>query len=177
MPPMDIEISVLEDGINEFDFLAKPEELDLILEDTVFAEDVSVELRITRSSDTLTLTARCVTRADRTCARCLRTFKDGVESEFYEVAELDGEKLRLLDDQYDGDPGFLNRAPGIFVIDPLVREAVLVSSPMKPVCKEDCKGLCPQCGADRNEQECNCEESHGHTVWEALKDLAQNEKD
>jgi len=39
---------------------------------------------------------------------------------------------------------------------PLVRDAVVLELPMAPLCREDCAGLCPQCGADRNEGDCGC---------------------
>jgi uncharacterized protein len=39
---------------------------------------------------------------------------------------------------------------------PLVRDAVVLELPMAPLCKEDCAGLCPQCGANRNEGDCGC---------------------
>jgi uncharacterized protein len=39
---------------------------------------------------------------------------------------------------------------------PLVRDAIVLELPMAPLCREDCRGLCPQCGADRNESDCQC---------------------
>jgi uncharacterized protein len=39
---------------------------------------------------------------------------------------------------------------------PLVRDAIVLELPMAPLCREDCRGLCPQCGADRNESDCGC---------------------
>jgi uncharacterized protein len=39
---------------------------------------------------------------------------------------------------------------------PLVRDAIVLELPMAPLCREDCRGLCPQCGADRNESDCSC---------------------
>ncbi len=39
---------------------------------------------------------------------------------------------------------------------PLVRDAIVLELPAAPLCREDCRGLCPQCGADRNEAECGC---------------------
>jgi uncharacterized protein len=39
---------------------------------------------------------------------------------------------------------------------PLVRDAIVLDLPMAPLCREDCRGLCPQCGADRNEGDCGC---------------------
>ena len=37
-----------------------------------------------------------------------------------------------------------------------MRDAIVLELPMAPLCREDCRGLCPQCGADRNEAECGC---------------------
>ncbi|WP_164019392.1 YceD family protein [Pyxidicoccus trucidator] len=42
-------------------------------------------------------------------------------------------------------------------LDPIVREQLLLALPMGTVCREDCKGLCPQCGINRNEAKCTCE--------------------
>ncbi|NMO13328.1 DUF177 domain-containing protein [Pyxidicoccus fallax] len=42
-------------------------------------------------------------------------------------------------------------------LDPIVREQLLLALPMSAVCREDCKGLCPQCGINRNEAKCNCD--------------------
>jgi uncharacterized protein len=39
---------------------------------------------------------------------------------------------------------------------PMVRDAVVLELPLAPLCRHDCRGLCPQCGADRNEEECGC---------------------
>jgi ribosomal protein L32 len=39
---------------------------------------------------------------------------------------------------------------------PMVRDAIVLELPMAPLCRDDCRGLCPQCGADRNESECGC---------------------
>ena len=39
---------------------------------------------------------------------------------------------------------------------PLVRDAIVLELPMAPLCREGCRGLCPQCGADRNEADCGC---------------------
>jgi uncharacterized protein len=37
-----------------------------------------------------------------------------------------------------------------------VRDAIVLELPMAPLCRDDCRGLCPQCGADRNEADCGC---------------------
>lgn len=53
----------------------------------------------------------------------------------------------------------------------VVREQVLVALPMRSICREDCRGLCPVCGANRNGNPCSCRESFTDPRWDALKNL------
>lgn len=57
------------------------------------------------------------------------------------------------------------------LLEDVLREQVLLSLPVRTLCKEDCKGLCPRCGANRNSQACSCEEGPRDPRWEALADL------
>lgn len=55
-------------------------------------------------------------------------------------------------------------------LDELVSEDIYLSLPSRFLCKDDCKGLCPQCGADLNTEKCTCK-AIGDSRWDALKDL------
>jgi uncharacterized protein len=55
--------------------------------------------------------------------------------------------------------------------DDIVREQVLMAIPMKPLCREDCRGLCPECGADWNSGDCACEKIKIDPRLEVLKGL------
>ena len=61
-------------------------------------------------------------------------------------------------------------------VDQLVYLEVLMSWPLKVLCKEDCKGLCPHCGADRNVTECDCESRQIDPRFAALRALLDNDK-
>jgi uncharacterized protein len=63
-----------------------------------------------------------------------------------------------------GDDGWLDLAP-------LLREQAWVAIPMKPLCRADCKGLCPQCGATLNLESCTCEAEKVDPRLAFLKDL------
>ncbi len=52
-----------------------------------------------------------------------------------------------------------------------LREQVLLAVPLKSLCREDCKGLCPHCGKNLNSEDCKCEEKPADPRWNALKDL------
>jgi uncharacterized protein len=62
---------------------------------------------------------------------------------------------RFVADPDDDDDAY-PIAEGDLDLGPLVREAVVLELPLAPLCREDCRGLCPHCGADRNEGECGC---------------------
>jgi uncharacterized protein len=57
------------------------------------------------------------------------------------------------------------------LLEDVLREQVLLSLPVRTLCKPDCKGLCPRCGQNRNSQACTCDEGPSDPRWEALADL------
>ena len=59
-------------------------------------------------------------------------------------------------------------------LDPIVREQVLLALPMGVVCREDCQGLCAQCGQNLNEKKCGCEQRVIDPRLAALKDIKLN---
>jgi DUF177 domain-containing protein len=94
------------------------------------------------------------------CARCLksfdRSFDLGLQELFVPGAQLD-------DDEYPVDDGHID-------LDPMIRDAVILSMPFAPTCRPDCRGLCPRCGGDRNLGECSCPEDVDPR-WAPLSDL------
>jgi uncharacterized protein len=56
-------------------------------------------------------------------------------------------------------------------LEDVLREQVLLSLPVRTLCKPDCKGLCPRCGVNRNRQVCSCDAGPSDPRWEALADL------
>ncbi len=92
-----------------------------------------------------------------TCCRCSKTIFRSVEKDFLvdywpDPAFGEGEELRLNYD--DLDVGFYHGDS--FDLSAVISEQIVLEVPMKPVCREDCKGLCSQCGADLNLGPCSC---------------------
>lgn len=56
-------------------------------------------------------------------------------------------------------------------VEPLVREQIALELPVKPLCREECAGLCPVCGANRNDGACGCEQQDVDPRWAALAAL------
>ncbi len=59
-------------------------------------------------------------------------------------------------------------------LDPIIREQVLLALPMNLLCRETCRGLCPTCGQNLNEKQCDCEREVVDPRWMALKDIKLN---
>jgi uncharacterized protein len=80
------------------------------------------------------------------CARCLKPFDASFR---VDVMELYAAGAAPEDDAYPLGDGAID-------LEPMVRDAVVLSMPFSPLCKEDCLGLCERCGGDRNLGECDC---------------------
>jgi uncharacterized protein len=99
------------------------------------------------------------------CVRCLEFFALPITLELEEIFRLPGAGASTPDVPYAvGDDGWLDLAP-------LLREGAWVAIPMKPLCHADCKGLCPQCGANLNLESCTCESAGIDPRLALLKDL------
>lgn len=95
-----------------------------------------------------------------TCARCLKPFDAPFN---IEVREVFTPAASLDDDAYPVQEGFVD-------LTPMIRDNVVPAMPFAPLCREDCLGLCPRCGGDRNLGECSCSEPVDER-WSALADL------
>lgn len=121
------------------------------------------------------ITGHLETKLELSCARCLEPVTEEVHRSFdlfySPLPKLEKpEEERLKDD--DADVGFY-AGDGLFLAD-VLREQVLLAVPMKAICRSDCRGLCPACGANLNHEECRCET---HSVDARLAPLARIKQD
>ena len=98
------------------------------------------------------------------CVRCLEPFILPITLELEETFRLLGTSLRPDVSYVVGSDGWLDLIP-------LLREQAWVAISMKPLCRPDCRGLCPQCGANLNLESCTCERVKIDPRLALLKDL------
>ena len=97
------------------------------------------------------------------CGRCLTSFTCR-----WPVA-VDLMVLRDVDtDEEEGETLLIVQRAGEVDLRGALRESAVLTFPHAPVCREDCRGLCPICGVDRNKTECKCEEEDFDPRWEGL---------
>ena len=121
-----------------------------------------------------TVIVRGVARAviESPCARCLKATEISVEAEVEEAFIRDkGEEREADDDQY-------MYSGHVLELDEAVRTALLLEMPSRVLCKEDCRGLCDQCGADLNINECSCQKDLTHrNPFSALASLLNEDEE
>jgi len=130
-----------------------------------------IRLKVSMAQDTVACRGRISGKFELTCSRCLCRFVESFSSsvDVFFSPDISADEKDLLE-----------REPGLHSLDADadeidlgedLREILLVCIPQKPLCKEDCKGLCPQCGAELNEGPCECEPGAIDLRWEALAKL------
>jgi len=118
-------------------------------------------------------------RARVTCVRCLEIF-DFPVCEVLDLSYLPQSDNVALDEQQDRSLDEEEMAVSFYRDDAidlghLVWEQIVLSLPMKPVCRPECQGLCPECGTNRNRETCSCVLDDLDPRWQSLKALSESE--
>ncbi len=134
---------------------------------------VSASVRVERHGRDILLRGRLSGTLTLTCSRCLAPFSAPAEAAFDLLLapgpapvrpageeELSAEELDM--DFYTGDT---------LDLEPLLKEQVILLLPVKPLCAEDCQGLCPRCGVNRNTEPCTCGEGRSASPLAPLTKL------
>jgi uncharacterized protein len=107
------------------------------------------------------------------CGRCLETAQFPIDSGFdlfyrpEEPAGRTSEEIEL----HEGEAEIGFYEGGGLRLNDILREYVILSMPIHPVCSDDCRGICPVCGQNRNVRACSCEVKPADDRWAALKKL------
>lgn len=109
--------------------------------------DFSARTRISRNPQGLLTQTHCQATTPMECVRCLTKFELPVSASFTELFAFSA--------QTADESGLVLPANKILDLGPLVREYLILAIPIRPLCKPDCKGLCPVCGENQNETTCN----------------------
>jgi len=133
---------------------------------------LQVDMKVSKAADKFLLDGTLSGGVKVRCDRCLEPFDLELKSRFnvYLVARASGsseEDIELLDEDMEVD--FIK---GETVdLDDIIREQIYLAVPMKCVCKRDCRGLCPECGANLNIAPCSCKSRSGHPGFSKLETL------
>jgi uncharacterized protein len=168
------------------EFGENPQEFPIIAEmiknrECEFLEPLNIRLKAFRIRELYEVQGTFSTRVRLACSRCLKDFETMLTSAFEltYVKEVPG-LMDVLDEQeielkaeeiglmvFKGEE--INLHQGI-------QEQVVMAFPLQPLCDENCKGLCPQCGSDLNRRDCGCARGSGSNPFTVLKNLKLDKK-
>ena len=174
---MRIELEKLEGGRGDFAHVYQPEQIDPVDERITLTEPAEISGTVKRAGNEVFVNGHLETRVQVECDRCLKPVELPVSPDFaleyitgadYESSST----VALSEDElsvsvFDGEA---------IDVDAIVKEQGLLAVPARTLCREDCKGMCPECGIDRNTGDCNCIPNEIDPRWAALKDLASDKQ-
>jgi uncharacterized protein len=180
---MKIRIDDIPETGLQVDFSREVDTLGQALESIPLSPDVVVDphvqgqLQIVTSGKEISLDGTIAASMQLLCARCLAHFAVEREVQLSLVVRVGSPAAQFHDLP---DPA---EADAIFIEGPeldlgqIILQEILLDVPMKPLCSEDCPGLCPRCGALKGSAECTCAENSGvDPRWEALARLKKGGK-
>ena len=167
-----IDVGSLPEGPSHLDIEEDASELEIDAPGARFASPVAVALDLTRNGDEIFASGEVAASVVFECSRCLEECECKVRGQL-DLILLVGQGKRG-EDQVQSES--LLRVPAgqkYADITDAVRSEVLLRFPLKPLCRDDCKGLCPECGANLNVKQCSCRAVGHDTRWDALKRFKQ----
>ena len=143
------------------------------LEDVVLVDDPEVDLGIDAFQEGgVRVRGRLGVPIEQVCRRCLERNARRIDV--------------VLDLRFDPGIGPEDEEEGLYALDPdapeldlfpALREELLLALPEFPLCRSDCKGICPTCGSNRNEGDCGCRAEQVDSRWDALRQRFPQEPD
>src|SRR5262245_5868111 len=177
MKVLEIDLLSLPSGRSALETEVSPAELDLAEEQYRFAEPVSLLLDVDKGDEEIVLRGTVAAPATVECSRCLAGFEDTVTVPFSLIVHrVDADSPMLRDGMDEEGIRFVSRSATSVELRDEVRSTLILALPISPICREDCRGLCPACGNDLNERECGCVRTEADPRWSALDALRNKQR-
>src|SRR5688500_6135020 len=167
---MRIELEKVDGGRGDFAHVHQPEELNPVDERVSLAQPAEVKGTVKRTGGGDLGNGHIETPAQLERDRCLKPLQLSVSADFaleyitgadYESSSVAAlSEVELSVSVFDGES---------IDVDEIVKEQILLAVPVRTLCREDCRGICPECGTDLNARQCNCADEEVDPRWAALQ--------
>jgi uncharacterized protein len=169
---MIVDLSKLESSRAEYEFELSPNEIDFEGENITVIANIKVSANLEKHIAQTDVEGEISAKLEMDCSRCVSIVENDLEIPF-SAAFVTPENY-LQNSEKELEAGELDVSvienEEIDLIE-LVREQILLAIPARFLCEEDCKGLCPICGANKNLIDCKCVDKEADPRWSALKNL------
>ena len=172
---MKLDLTRYRQPVSHFARTFQPEEVASDVGTYNIVAPVELEFDIHKDKDKFRLEGHLRTELELTCSRCLEPYRLTVDTDFDQrYLPFSATSTELEREVQDDDLETSYYSEDQIDLDELMREQFYLALPMKPLCSDDCRGLCPQCGTNLNTGTCDCS-----PVWEdprlaALKAIKEN---
>lgn len=178
---MQIRIDQLIDTELNLEFEEQPESFPVLAEmiksgELDFPAPVKTRLRIFRIGDFIEVEGLFETATRLVCGRCLKEFETQLASEI--ALTYTRKNIAMREDLSRNEVELSPEDAGLITFrgDKIdlregLQEQIVMALPVRPLCRDNCKGLCPQCGADLNKGACGCDRTPANNQFSALKKL------
>ncbi|OGC90101.1 MAG: hypothetical protein A2142_04865 [candidate division Zixibacteria bacterium RBG_16_48_11] len=166
---MEIHFKDLAEGHNDLCFQETQESLSLKPQDLFLMKPVEVSLTVIKTKEKLAFYGKMEAWAEPECARCLKLFAITLKAEVKFI--LDQSEAASRAEFQDDDYQSVSKAVATYNLTQRLREALLLSLPMRFLCSPDCQGLCPKCGANLNIEKCGCKKEEIDPRWGKLEQM------
>jgi len=166
-----LDLRELGDGVSRRVLEGEAASLALGRDDYTLHSPLRIVLDVDKSEGEIMVTGEVTVPAQVECGRCACLFAEEVRGRL---------RARYIRTRGDAKPKCALSDDGVFEISrdervldltDEVRETVCLALPIRALCSPECRGLCPTCGANLNEEACCCERRQGHPAWSALEKL------
>jgi len=145
--------------------------------ETAFRHPVSVDIKACRIDDRVLVEGTLKSRVDMTCSRCLESFETPLEAQAVIEYREGQAPVEEEGDVVHGEEVDVNwYTPPYIDMGDDFRQILLLEVPAYPVCREDCRGLCPACGANLNGGACGCREKEGQSAFQELGEALKKKR-
>jgi uncharacterized protein len=166
-----IKLSNLVNGRYDYEFIGKIKEIEI---SEPYIDNYKTKVVLNKFENQIILDVETDISAKLICDRCASDFQSIITSKYrmiylfsHYADNTDNEKIDVV---------YLHPETDKIDLSKDVRDYALLALPMKKLCSEDCKGLCPKCGKNLNDGSCNCKDERIDERWEPLQNLKLKSK-
>jgi uncharacterized protein len=167
---MDIVIEAVETEPKQLRLTAAPAQIEVIYDLGRLAKEVVYDVSVRRVEDEIFLNGFLDFTLRYTCARCLTEYDEENRQPLDLILQLVPEEQVPTEEQDEFILVASNKKT--YNLASHVRDVITLGLPLKPICREDCQGLCSQCGTNLNENNCDCHKERIDPRWDALKRIS-----
>jgi uncharacterized protein len=151
-----------------------PAELGIEILGVPEGSQIEFDLRLEAVMEGVLITGTATAALEGECARCLEPIEDTISVDVQELFVYDDPRTATGDDE---DDDVRRLEDDLVDLEPLLRDAVVLALPYQPLCREDCPGLCVECGARLADDPDHRHDAPIDPRWAALQDVAAEQHD